>query len=280
MDGTNVSSDSLAAWAANGSMLRRDNPTADGVELLQWLLTSFGFQPGPHDGIFGGRTESAVIDYQEHRVLNPDGIVGPVTKADMLAAWRYGWAVGQVFPYPGSDSGLMVWGGVHPERGPLPALSGRVSWFGGPEDEGDRGYGQALVPVHPPKKAKALYEQWPELVEMGIFRRGVEDPLPRVTCCGRSMQAGISWMLDPESYYLAMRWGKGKARPDPRTNRVLIFRGKRGVVVAPTDWGPAAWTKKSADLSLGAIRAIGARTGDVARFAWADDNMPIGPVSL
>jgi len=95
MDGTNVSSDSLAAWAANGSMLRRDNPTADGVELLQWLLTSFGFQPGPHDGIFGGRTESAVIDYQEHRVLNPDGIVGPVTKADMLAAWRYGWAVGQ-----------------------------------------------------------------------------------------------------------------------------------------------------------------------------------------
>lgn len=46
------------------------------VTRLQQLLRNAGFDPGPIDGIFGNRTQAAVIAFQRSRNLVPDGIVG------------------------------------------------------------------------------------------------------------------------------------------------------------------------------------------------------------
>ncbi len=46
------------------------------VTRLQQLLRNAGFDPGPIDGIFGTRTQAAVIAFQRSRNLVPDGIVG------------------------------------------------------------------------------------------------------------------------------------------------------------------------------------------------------------
>lgn len=49
------------------------------VRELQTLLVAHGFNPGPIDGIFGSRTQSAVIAFQRSRGLVQDGIVGVLT---------------------------------------------------------------------------------------------------------------------------------------------------------------------------------------------------------
>lgn len=49
------------------------------VAQLQELLRNAGFDPGPIDGIFGTRTQSAVIAFQRSKNLVPDGIVGVMT---------------------------------------------------------------------------------------------------------------------------------------------------------------------------------------------------------
>jgi hypothetical protein len=261
-------------WAELPGVLRRGE-TIDGVEEAQRLLAHFGINPGPIDDIFGGMSEAAVTEYQQRRFLAVDGEIGPQTKGDMIAAVEYGWKAGEPFPY--KDTGLMVYGGIHPQRGLIPADAGKLSWFGGPDDEGDRGYGQALIHVTP-STVEALYKQHPGLVELGLFRKGLSDPLPMTTCCGRSMRAGISWCLDPMSFYLAMRWARHRY-PDPYHDRVAVIYGDKIVIVAPTDWGPHIRTGKNGDLSLGAMQAIEARTGHRAWFTWAEDDTPLGLVA-
>ena len=49
------------------------------VQMVQLSLKRAGFDPLFLDGIFGGRTKSAVIDFQKSRGLIPDGIVGKNT---------------------------------------------------------------------------------------------------------------------------------------------------------------------------------------------------------
>lgn len=49
------------------------------VRELQTLLVAHGFNPGPIDGIFGSRTQSAVIAFQRSKGLVQDGIVGVQT---------------------------------------------------------------------------------------------------------------------------------------------------------------------------------------------------------
>jgi peptidoglycan hydrolase-like protein with peptidoglycan-binding domain len=55
------------------------------VKRLQERLRHLGFDPGPIDGSFGGRTEQAVKAFQAQRGLEVDGIVGPGTWAALLA---------------------------------------------------------------------------------------------------------------------------------------------------------------------------------------------------
>lgn len=52
---------------------------SDTVESVQRMLSEMGFNPQGIDGIFGQKTEKAVIRFQESVGLYADGIVGPVT---------------------------------------------------------------------------------------------------------------------------------------------------------------------------------------------------------
>ena len=55
-----------------------------GVKWLQWELNKRGYGLDV-DGLFGIRTEQAVRDYQNRHMLVCDGIVGPVTRAELMA---------------------------------------------------------------------------------------------------------------------------------------------------------------------------------------------------
>ncbi|AKL97007.1 putative peptidoglycan-binding domain-containing protein [Clostridium aceticum] len=48
----------------------------DSVRQLQQLLKDAGFDPGPIDGIFGSKTQAAVIAFQASKGLTQDGVVG------------------------------------------------------------------------------------------------------------------------------------------------------------------------------------------------------------
>jgi murein DD-endopeptidase MepM/ murein hydrolase activator NlpD len=52
----------------------------DAVRTLQQKLSDQGFKPGSPDGIFGPRTLSAVLSFQQHHRLWVDGLVGQRTK--------------------------------------------------------------------------------------------------------------------------------------------------------------------------------------------------------
>lgn len=57
------------------------------VESVQRMLSELGFNPEGIDGIFGKKTEKAVIRFQESAGLYSDGIVGPVTMEALEQAY-------------------------------------------------------------------------------------------------------------------------------------------------------------------------------------------------
>jgi len=52
---------------------------------LQKKLAAAGFDPGPLDGSFGPKTMAAVKAYQTAKGIGVDGVVGPETRASLLA---------------------------------------------------------------------------------------------------------------------------------------------------------------------------------------------------
>ena len=56
------------------------------VVKLQQALTNKGFSPGPADGIYGKKTENAVIKFQQAYKLRIDGIAGRETQGRLFAA--------------------------------------------------------------------------------------------------------------------------------------------------------------------------------------------------
>ncbi len=58
--------------------IRRGSEGAE-VRMCQTLLKKVGLGPGPIDGMFGPATHRAVVQFQEKRGLEADGIVGPNT---------------------------------------------------------------------------------------------------------------------------------------------------------------------------------------------------------
>jgi len=59
------------------TFMRRPMMRGEDIAELQSRLNSLGFDSGKVDGIFGPKTESAVIDFQRNRRLAEDGKVGP-----------------------------------------------------------------------------------------------------------------------------------------------------------------------------------------------------------
>lgn len=58
------------------------------VKTIQESLIKLGYKPGPIDGLFGEKTETAVIKFQEEHNLYADGIVGPNTWKELIEAMR------------------------------------------------------------------------------------------------------------------------------------------------------------------------------------------------
>jgi len=74
--------DAFELWGEDletGRPTLRRGSRGEVVRVLQSLLHRTGFDPGPVDGIFGSRTQSAVLAFQRARRLLVDGIVGPQT---------------------------------------------------------------------------------------------------------------------------------------------------------------------------------------------------------
>lgn len=62
----------------------------DDVSLMQRRLSNWGFYDGPISGIFGAQTHDAVVRFQRANGLDPDGIVGPITRAAIGLPTRAG----------------------------------------------------------------------------------------------------------------------------------------------------------------------------------------------
>ncbi len=71
--------------SADPGLLRR-GAYSEAVGALQYLLARLGFQPGPIDGAFGSRTDTAVLAFQRSKALTVDGIVGDESKRALAAA--------------------------------------------------------------------------------------------------------------------------------------------------------------------------------------------------
>ncbi len=54
------------------------------IKDIQLQLAARGYTPGPIDGIWGRRTIAAVRQFQTNNDLEPDGIVGPLTLAELF----------------------------------------------------------------------------------------------------------------------------------------------------------------------------------------------------
>lgn len=54
------------------------------VAVLQAILTARGYYTGPLDGLFGEALDTAVRKFQREHDLEPDGVVGPLTWAELL----------------------------------------------------------------------------------------------------------------------------------------------------------------------------------------------------
>lgn len=59
------------------------NSTGDGVRWVQWYLNKQGVASLNTDGVFGPITEAAVMAFQRSTGLDPDGWVGPLTRAEL-----------------------------------------------------------------------------------------------------------------------------------------------------------------------------------------------------
>lgn len=76
----------LAALQPDTRRTVRRGSTGDPVAELQSLLAAAGRAPGAADGIFGRRTEAALIEWQSLNGLAADGICGPATWGALLGA--------------------------------------------------------------------------------------------------------------------------------------------------------------------------------------------------
>jgi len=69
-------------WAAiDKALLLKIGSTGAAVKYLQTVLAKLGYNPGPIDGIFGPKTQTAVKSFQKAKGLVVDGIVGNNTWA-------------------------------------------------------------------------------------------------------------------------------------------------------------------------------------------------------
>lgn len=139
--------------------------------------------------------------------------------------------------FPQSAEPIPFKPGIHYVKGGL--YKGRVSWFGGFKDTGvSRLEGLALVSS-------------PKLLPDGFFLPG--------------LSYGLARRLNPQRFYMAMWWDYHETPISwllHHTMTVTSLRGGTSIECQPVDFGPAYRTGRLADLSPGALKALGIQTDD------------------
>jgi len=120
--------------------------------------------------------------------------------------------------------------------------SGKVSWFGGPEDMG----------VSPSEGLAFLYD--------------VDDKPHLFLKSQPAGTTGLARRLDPKTSYIAMRWDYDQFPKDRLGgDEVAMVRspktGKQ-FIAHPADWGPHTDTGRVADISPGLMESLGISTDD------------------
>jgi hypothetical protein len=117
---------------------------------------------------------------------------------------------------------------------------GKVSWFGGPDDMG----------VSPSEGLAFIYNA---------------DDKPQIFLDEQpSGTSGLARRLDPETYYIAMRWDYDQFSKDVLASdaMALVRAGEKVFLAHPADWGPHTDTGRVADISPGLMDALGVDTDD------------------
>jgi N-acetylmuramoyl-L-alanine amidase len=132
--------------------------------------------------------------------------------------------------------------GAEEEEEDVVRATGKVSWFGGPEDMG----------VSPSEGLAFIYDVDDK---PHIF---LDEQPPNTT--------GLARRLDPDKFYVAMRWDYEQFSKERLAGRetALVKSTKTGreFKAHPADWGPHVDTDRVADVSPGLIRALGIETDD------------------
>ena len=120
-------------------------------------------------------------------------------------------------------------------------LRGRVSWFGGPNDEG----------VAPDEPLAFIYD--------------ITDAPHLFLPYQPEGTSGLARRLNPNVHYIAVRWDYEKYPRDMLlTERALVRVPSSGRVMKcfPADWGPHQDTGRVADISPGLMDDLGIYTDD------------------
>ena len=123
---------------------------------------------------------------------------------------------------------------------------GKMSTFGGPDDTGVA-----------PDEGLALVEP----SEIDRFDGYFLPQQPAGT-------TGLARRLDPDSYYIAMRWDYA-VTPRSFLQKIMVQVTANGKTIEarPVDWGPNTSTGRICDLSPGLAQALGLDTDDVCAIA-------------
>jgi lysozyme len=119
-------------------------------------------------------------------------------------------------------------------------LRGKVSWFGGPDDFG----------VDPDEELAFIYEVSDQ---PSLF---LDEQPPDTN--------GLARRLDPEQFYLAMRWDYAATPREMLLKEVALVRAiktGKSCIALPADWGPGI-EDRIADISPGLMDALGIETDD------------------
>jgi len=125
-------------------------------------------------------------------------------------------------------------------------LCGPCSHFGGPADKGVSS-----------SENLAWWETWEQVVEdkaEGLF---LDEQPPNTT--------GLARRLDPNEFYIAMRWPYDEISKEDLLRTICIVRSpdtSKAFWARPSDWGPHEDTGRICDISPGLMQALGIETDD------------------
>lgn len=123
-----------------------------------------------------------------------------------------------------------------------------MSTFGGPDDTGVK-----------PSEGLALIE--PEDLKEWWYRRIFLEEQPAGT-------TGLARRLDPDAFYIAMRWDAQQITPDTAARALFKLtnpKNQKYCFAQGADYGPAERVKRLCDMSPGAADYLGLDTDQIVR---------------